>query len=235
VFGRNGLRRDVVRIAAPGVAERIVMNLALLSYFWVLGRYYGTVAVAVYTVGVAVLSFSWIPGIGYASACATLVGQALGARDEAAATGAGWKGAALALCTALVLGSLCVVGRGPLARLFTVDPVVIAELQPFMLALALAQPFLQLHFTLGGAHRGAGDTWRPLVAATVGNWAFRVPLACFFAILLKTDVVWVWYSLIFDHVARAAYLLWTFRRGKWKTSLASAPVAAQIANAEPLN
>jgi putative MATE family efflux protein len=212
--GGRHLRREVVRIAMPGVAERLVMNFAMLGYFWVLS-FYGTVAIAAYTVGVALLSFSWIPGTGYATACATLVGQSLGAgeRDEARRTG--WLSAALAVGTAIPLGILCAFGREPLARLFTDDPAVISELGPFMLALALAQPFLQLHFTLAGAHRGAGDTWTPLIAASVGNWLFRVPLALLCAVVFETSVVWVWVVLIFDHVARAGVLVVSFQRGKW--------------------
>ena len=211
----RALRREVVRIALPGIAERIVMNIAMLGYFWVLGHYYGTVEVAAYTVGVALLSFSWIPGTGYAQACATLIGQSLGADEPQYAKRVGWRSARLALGTAIVLGIIVAVARYPLARLFTADEAVVAALGPFMLALAIAQPFLQLHFTLGGAHRGAGDTWTPLVAATVGNWVFRVPLALIFAIVLQAPVVWVWYTLIIDHVARAIWLTISFRRGRW--------------------
>ncbi|MCZ6463141.1 MAG: MATE family efflux transporter [Proteobacteria bacterium] len=218
-FQRNELRRDVIRVAVPGIAERLVMNLALLAYFWVLGRYYGTVSVAAYTVGVALLSFTWIPGQGYATACATLVGQALGAGDPDTATRTGWRSAGLALVTAVLLGAIFAWARYPLARLFTDDVQVVEALGPFMLTLAIAQPFLQLHFTLGGAHRGAGDTTTPLVAATLGNWALRVPLAIFFAVWLEADVIWIWITIIFDHVARSLWLLRSFRRGKWRTRL----------------
>ena len=92
----------------------------------------------------------------------------------------------------------------------------IATLGPFMLCLAIAQPFLQLHFTLGGAHRGAGDTWTPLVAAFVGNWLFRVPFAFFASEIAELGLVAVWAVLILDHVARAAWLLVSFRRGRWQ-------------------
>jgi putative MATE family efflux protein len=220
ITGANHLRAEVVRIAVPGIAERLVMNLALLAYFWVLGRYYGTIAVAAYTVGVALLSFSWIPGQGYAQACATLVGQSLGADDAGTATRTGWRSAGLALGTAVVLGIAFGAARGPLAALFTSDQQVIAELGPFMLTLAIAQPFLQLHFTLGGAHRGAGDTVTPLLAATLGNWVFRVPLACLFAAVLGKGVLWVWAVLVVDHLARATHLAWSFRRGRWRARLA---------------
>lgn len=210
---------QVIRVAAPGVAERVVLNLGLLSYFWVLSSYYGTVAVAAYSVGVPLLSFSWIPGNGYAQACATLVGQRLGARDREGARRAGVQAALLAVGTAIPLAVLFGVLRFPLAELFTSDRVVIEALGPFMLALALGQPFLQLHFTLGGAHRGAGDTVTPLVAATVGNWLFRVPMACVCAIVLQADVVFVWYALIVDHLSRAVILGLSFRRGRWMTRL----------------
>jgi len=216
---RSPLQREVVRIAVPGIAERIVMNLAMLAYFWILSRYYGTVAVAAYTVGVALLSFSWLPGLAYAQACATLVGQSLGARDTEGATRTGWQAAGMALVTAICLGFVVWLGADLLARMFTDDAEVIAELVPFMMVLAVAQPFLQLHFTLGGAHRGAGDTWTPLVAATVGSWVFRVPLACFFAMVLGSDIIWVWYALIFDHLARAIHMTWSFQRGRWKEAL----------------
>lgn len=218
VFRANPVVREVVRIALPGVAERIVLNLGLLAYFWILSRWYGTLTVAVYTVGLAILSFAWIPGTGYAQACATLVGQALGARRPEAAVRAGKRAAALAIATAIPLGVLCLWVRFPLARLFTEDAVVVAALGPFMLMLALAQPFLQLHFTLGGALRGAGDTVTPLISAMIGNWLVRVPMAIFVAGYLELDVVWVWAVLILDHVVRSSFLGVAFVRGRWTES-----------------
>jgi Na+-driven multidrug efflux pump len=84
-----------------------------------------------------------------------------------------------------------------------------------MLILALSQPFLGLHFTLGGALRGAGDTVTPFWAALIGNWAFRVPMAVVCAWVLEWSVVWVWFALSFDHVSRAVWMLWAFWRGEW--------------------
>lgn len=216
---RSPLIGQLVRVSAPGIAERVILNLGLLSYFWVLSRYYGTLAVAAYTVGVPLLSFSWIPGGGYAQSCATLVGQRLGARDRAGARTVGVQTAWLAIGTAVPLGLLFGALRTWLAELFTDDAAVVAAIGPFMLALAIGQPFLQLHFALGGAHRGAGDTWTPLVAATIGNWLIRVPVAVVAAAVFDAEVVWVWYALVLDHLSRALLLWWSFRRGRWMTRL----------------
>ena len=121
---------------------------------------------------------------------------------------------ALAIGIAIPLGALCALAREPLGRLFTDDPATIETLGPFLLCLALSQPFLQAHFALGGAHRGAGDTWTPFIAAAVGNWVLRTPIAFFLAFVLHTDVIWVWYALTIDHLARTAWLTWSFRRGR---------------------
>jgi Na+-driven multidrug efflux pump len=207
---------EVVRVSLPSVGERLAMNLSLLVYFRVLAEY-GTVAIAAYTVGIRVLSFSWIPGIGFGAAAATLVGQALGGGRRDLATLAGWRSLRLALAVAVVLSVPCALAREPLARLFTQDAATSASLVPFLLCLALSQPFLQAHFALGGAHRGAGDTMTPFVAAILGNWALRVPLAFLFAFALQLPLVWVWYAVLADHVMRAIWLTASFRRGRWRT------------------
>ena len=206
--------RETIRLAVPGLLERLGMNLALMSYFWVLGGY-GPEAVAAYTVGVRVLSFSWIPGIGFSAAASTLVGQSLGANQPRQAARAGWRAARFALGVSIGLGIGFALARDPLARLFTDDAAVLEVLRPFMVVMALSQPFLGLHFTLGGALRGAGDTLTPLFAALLGNWGLRVPLALLFAFVLDWSVLWVWFALSFDHLARSAWMAIAFRRGRW--------------------
>ncbi len=93
----------VVRLALPAIVERVLMNVALMAYFALLGQY-GTAAIAAYTIGVRVLAFSWIPGVGFSMAASTLVGQALGARDIPGARRAGWRATRHAVLVSVVLG-----------------------------------------------------------------------------------------------------------------------------------
>ena len=216
------LLRETLRLSLPAVAERLVMNMAMMSYFALLGHF-GPATVAAYTVGVRILSFSWIPGMAFQTAAATLVGQALGADQPRAAARAGWRSARLCLIVSGALGILFLLGRAPLARaLVPGEPEVFEAMQPFMLMLGLAQPFLALHFTLGGALRGAGDTVTPLWAAIIGNWAFRVPLAYLAVYALGLDVFWVWVTIILDHASRASWMTWAFWRGRWRENLGAA-------------
>lgn len=213
--GSLPLLPEVTRIALPAVGERVILNVAIMTYFAVLGHF-GSVAIAAYTIGTRLLSFSWIPGTGFSVAAATLVGQSLGGGHADAAEKSGWRAARLALAVSIVLGVGFALLRVPIAKVFTNDQGVVEALGPFMLMLALAQPPMGVHFTLGGALRGAGDTWTPLVAAFLGNWAFRVPLSWLFAQGLELSVTWVWAALIADHFVRAVWLTLSFRRGRWR-------------------
>ncbi|MBW2313949.1 MAG: MATE family efflux transporter [Deltaproteobacteria bacterium] len=209
---------QVVRISLPAVGERVLMNSAMMTYFTLLGTY-GSAAIAAYTIGIRILSFTWIPGVGFSVASSTLVGQSLGASRPEDAARAGWRAVRMAVQVSIVLGVIFAIGREPLARAFSVDEGVITELIPFMLLLALSQPLLGLHFTLAGALRGAGDTMTPLIAAGIGNWVFRVPLAYLVTRVFELPVIWVWWCLVFDHVARGTILAIVFRRGRWKERL----------------
>jgi putative MATE family efflux protein len=213
--------RAAFRLALPAVGERFVMNLAMMCYFRFLAGY-GVSAIAAYNVGVRILAFTWIPGLGLSVAAATLVAHALGAGDAARARRSGWQATRLGLWIALGLGALFIALRIRLAQCFTDDPAVVRDLDPFILLLGIALPFLVTHFTLAGALRGAGDTVTPLKAAAIGNWLFRVPLGYLFGVVLQLSLPWVWAIMLIDHLARAVWLLWSFHRGHWQRSAGAA-------------
>jgi len=216
--GVRALLAETARVSWPAAGERLLINFALFIYYRVLSSY-GTPAIAAYTIGVRILAFSWIAPTGISIAASTLVGQALGARDVRVAARAGWRAARLSLIAALPLFIVFILLRDRFAHFFTHDPAVIEPLEPFMVWLGVAQPFLSLHFTLSGALRGAGDTKTPLWSAIFGNWIFRVPLALLVANVLHLPVVWVWGTVVFDHVTRAVWLTWSFRRERWAGNL----------------
>jgi putative MATE family efflux protein len=220
------LLAETVRVALPAAGERVLMTLGLMSYFVILSRY-DEVVIAAYTIGVRLLSFSWIPGTAFSAASATLVGQALGASDPDHASRVNWRATRLCVLVSTVIGIAYAWPRKWLAGLFTQDPAVIAALEPLILMLAIAQPFLAMHFTLGGSLRGAGDTMSPLWAATVGTWVFRVGLALLLGPVLGLELTWVWSALIFDHLVRAAWMAWSFERGAWRRNLGVGMQAAE--------
>jgi putative MATE family efflux protein len=218
---------DVTIVALPSMGERFIMSMALLTYFKLLSGY-GTAAIGAYAIGVRLLSLSWVPGLAFGAAASAFVGQALGAGDSRRARHAGIRSLALA---SLVMGGLGVPFlflRDPLAAAFAGDDRIAECLAPFMLALAVAQPFMGAHFTLAGVLRGSGDTVTPLIGAAVGNWGMRVPLAAL-AAHIGAGLSWVWAALIADHFSRMVINGCAFLFGGWdrKTGEGVRPLRAE--------
>jgi putative MATE family efflux protein len=204
---------DVTIVALPSMGERFIMSMALLTYFKVLSGY-GTAAIGAYAIGVRLLSLSWVPGLAFGAAASAFVGQALGGGDSRGARHAGIRSLALALLVMGGLGVPFLFLRDPLAEAFARDARIAECLAPFMMMLAVAQPFMGAHFTLAGVLRGAGDTVTPLIGAAVGNWGMRVPLAAL-AAHVGAGVSWVWAALIADHVSRMFINGFVFVFGGW--------------------
>jgi Na+-driven multidrug efflux pump len=85
--------------------------------------------------------------------------------------------------TAVGTGTLALVARHTGARQRP-DAEVVADAVSFIRTLALAQPFMAIDFTIGGALRGAGDTRFPLVAVFAGFYGCRLAFAYVAAVVL---------------------------------------------------
>jgi putative MATE family efflux protein len=73
------LQRRLVRVGLPSGIEGGFFQIGLLFFQRIMSPF-GTNVIAAYNVGSMLLSFSFIPGVGFSMAAATLVGQHLGAR-----------------------------------------------------------------------------------------------------------------------------------------------------------
>jgi putative MATE family efflux protein len=221
--GLGRLIPEALRLSAPSVLERIVMQSATMVYFWALADY-GAPAIAAYGVGLRLLSFSWIPAMGYAVAVATLVGQALGSGQREVARLVARRTLLLSTLTAVLLAILYLGGRSRLVGWFTDEAAVITMLLPFLVVMSFAQPLIAMNFTFGGVLRGAGDTITPLKASAAGTWLVRVPGALLLGRLLHTDVLWVFALLAVDHGLRVLLVARAYARGAWAERLGAAVV-----------
>jgi putative MATE family efflux protein len=207
----------ILHIGLPTALEHIAFNFGLFVFLRVIAGF-GTEAVSAYMIGVRILAFSFIPGLGFSTAASTLVGQQLGANDPEAASEAGWRATRGAVLVMSAVGLGIVSFATPIASAFgAIDPTTIELTVTFIYILGAAQPLMAMEFALGGGLRGAGDTRFPLVAISTGLFVFRLGGAALMMWLLPGSVVAVWCCLLGDYAVKAALLYVRFRRGRWKT------------------
>ena len=212
----RALIRSIVVIGYPASIEQGLFQVGLLGFQRIMSLY-GTSAIAAYNVGAQILSFSFIPGVGFATAAATLVGQHLGARDPDAAAKSGWRSTLGAVGSMTCVGATVVMFAEPLARVFTNDPEVVSLTVDFIWILGLVQPLMAMEFAVGGSLRGAGDTFFPMVSVFIGLFLVRLVPATCLVLFADVPVQWIWCALITDYLTKAVMLTLRFRRGAWRS------------------
>lgn len=210
--------RRLVRIGTPAGLEQAAVQAGFIAFLWIVALY-GTDPYAAYGIGVSILSFSFLIGLGFSIAASTLVGQHLGAGEPEAAARSGWRAMALSMGAMVVFGSGIAIFAGPIARFMIQDPKVVHYTVFFIHVLASVQVLMAIEFALGGALRGAGDTRFPLLTVLAGLVAVRISLAGIFA-WLGWPVEWIFAALIADYAVKSVLYVARFRGGRWKTAVA---------------
>jgi len=204
----------LLHIGIPVALEQGVIQFSLLAFLAIVAVY-GTEAYAAYGIGVTILSLSFVIGIGFGIASATITGQLLGAGQPELAKQSGWKTMWLAVTIMSLFAILLASNANALAAFMTHDPEVIELSSNFIRLLAFAQPIMAVEFSLAGALRGAGDTRFPLLSTFTGLLFGRILLALLF-IQLGLSVYWVFAVALTDFSIKAALLIWRFQSGRWQ-------------------
>jgi putative MATE family efflux protein len=208
----------LLRIGLPTAAEQSAFQLGLLVFLWVIALY-GTPALSAYVIGVRILSLCFVPGLGFSTAAATLVGQHLGGRRPDEAARLGWRASLLAAAVMGSVGLSIGVSAPQLAQLFgAAGPETVALSITFIHILGAAQPLMAIEFALGGALRGAGDTRFPLFAILTGLFVFRLGAAFIIARPFFDGVTAVWLCLLADYAVKAGMLSLRFASGRWRSA-----------------
>ncbi len=178
---------------------------------------FGTDVVAGYIVGIRVVLFALLPSWGMSNAAATMVGQALGAKNPERAEQAVWKAGLYNMIFLGCVGLVFVVFARQIIGLFTVDPNVVPHGVDCLRIVASGFLFYAWGMVITQSFNGAGDTWTPTYINLFVFWLWELPLAYVLAIVLGFGPrgVFLAITIAFSTLAVVSGLL--FRRGKWKT------------------
>jgi putative MATE family efflux protein len=178
---------------------------------------FGTEVVAGYIVGIRVILFALLPSWGMSNAAATMVGQALGARNPDRAERAVWKAGSYNVVFLGVIGLLFILFASPIVRTFTSNPQVVPYGVDCLRIISYGFLFYAYGMVLGQSFNGAGDTWTPTIINLFVFWLWELPLAYVLAITFGMGPrgVFIAITIAFSTLAVVSGLV--FRRGRWKT------------------
>jgi multidrug resistance protein, MATE family len=165
----------IVRVGLPAGAEMLVFQGALLIFARFITQL-GTIAYAAHNTVITIHSISFLPGIGFAVAATTLVGQNLGAQDPQRARQSGHEAFIQATIFMGMMGILFMLFPAWFLSLLVREPAVVAAGTLPLRIVGTIEPMVAANFVYAGALRGAGDTRWPLLIKLISPWFVRLPL-----------------------------------------------------------
>jgi putative MATE family efflux protein len=220
------LRRGLIRIAAPDWralptiirigAPLSLAGVLLSAIYMLLTRFtsrFGTPALAALGVGHKMEGLGFIAISGFSLAASALVGQNLGAGQEARAREAVRLTVRYCLVVTVTTAVAFLLFPKTLVTLFTSDRDVIADGALYLRVIAFAQIGQSFELILEGALAGAGYTFWPQIVST-SLTALRIPLAAWWS--GAVGLLGIWLALSVTAILRGVAMVVFWKKGAWR-------------------
>lgn len=203
----------IIRIGVFSSIQGLLRNISGLVLTRLVAIY-GTFAVAAYVVGMRLQMIAMMPGFGFATAVATLVGQNLGAEKPQRAARTAWTAVALGAGIMAFLGIVYIIFSRSIIGVFNDHPEVMKTGTVYLRVIASTFGFIGLAIILGRALNGAGDTVSPMVMTAIGLWAVRIGLALLLA--QRLGLMGIWSGIASSSIIQGLMTAFWFSTGRWK-------------------
>jgi putative MATE family efflux protein len=208
--------KRIVNIGLPAAGEQFALRGGQIIFARVVAGL-GTITFAANQIAFSILGLTFMPGMAFAIAATTLVGQGLGAKKPELAEKLGWETRKIGMFVAGTMGLIFVIFAPYIMMLYTNQQAVIDQGVIALRVIGFVQIAQATQFILAGALRGAGDTKYPLYAMFIGVWGFRVALCLLFVLVFEWGILGAWLAIAVDQIVRSFIIYFRFKSGKWKT------------------
>ncbi|MFO7151627.1 MAG: MATE family efflux transporter [Bacillota bacterium] len=204
-----------MNIGIPAAFERVLVSTGHIVYTRLVADL-GTKAYAAHSLSINAESFSYMPGIGFATAATAMVGQHLGAGDPKGAQRSGTISLLMAMSIMGAMGLLFFSFPAAFLKIFTDDSDIIKMGIPLLRMVAFTQIPECIGMVIPGALRGAGDTKIAVYTTIFGMWIVRIGFTSYFLKYLNMGLIGAWIAMFLDWAVRSVLYIIRFRGGEWK-------------------
>jgi putative MATE family efflux protein len=210
-----GVLWRLVRVSLTGILQFAIADTSWIGLVRIVS-FFGSAALAGYTIGIRIVIFVILPSWGLSNAAATLVGQNLGAKQPERAEASVWRTGFYNMIFLGTVGIFFGIFAEPIIRLFTNDPAVIPLAVSCLRILSYGNIAYAYGMVMLQAFNGAGDTVTPTIVNLFGFWLLEIPLAYVLAIPMHMRASGSYYAIVIAEATMAVTGILLFRRGRWK-------------------
>ncbi|MFV0395829.1 MAG: MATE family efflux transporter [Coprobacillaceae bacterium] len=210
--------RESIKIGVPICMERIVICFGHIFFASLVSKL-GVLSLAAHSIALTAEQAFYIPGYGMQAAASTLIGNALGEREEKKVKDITFAITFMTFIIMTFLAILLFIFASQVMKLFTTDPEVIALGSSILRIVSLSEPLFGILVILEGVFNGMGDTKAPFIYSCITMWGIRILGAICMIQVFHFGIEAVWVMMVLDNVARCLLLGRRFILGKWKYRL----------------
>jgi putative MATE family efflux protein len=198
----------------------VILNEAFwgvgVSVFSVIFARISTEAVASFQIAMRVADLYFVLLIGMSSACATMIGNSIGAGERELAYRYGKRFMIIAVIAGAVIGLFVAASAFPVPYFYKISESARILVRQFLFIYAAILMFKSgnLHLIVG-ILRSGGDTKVAMLLDTLGVWAVAIPLGLLGAFVFHWPVPVVYILLCVEEVFKLVYGFFRFRSRKW--------------------
>ena len=208
---RTDYWKEIFYIGLPNSAEQMSIQVSNMIYSGMVASL-GSVVLAAHLVGNRVEALAFMPGFGFYTSSAVLVGQSLGMGDEARAKRAAEESLRLGVILMGTLGLTFFFFPEEFAWIFAPgERAVIETSRLYLRLMGVSQIFLAMDFAMTGALRGAGNTMFPMYVTIIGRFAIRLLLAYLLGFVFGLGILGIWLGMLFDMAFKGIVVYAKFR------------------------
>lgn len=207
-----------VGIGFPVALERVGLCLGQVVFSALVTKL-GTIALAAHSIAITAEQAFYIPGYGMQASAATLVGNAVGERDEKKLKNVAATVVWIAVIVMTVTGALLFLFPDRMMSIFTQDKAVIKSGASALRIVAVSEPMFGALVIFEGIFNGIGDTKVPFFISMFSMWCVRIISTYLCVSVFNFGLNAVWLCMIADNFVRFIMLFIRFRRGSWKRNL----------------
>lgn len=204
--------RRLLALGLPA-ASQLTLEVGAFAAATALAGRLAPASLAAHQIAINYAALSFMVPLGISSAGAVRVGHAVGRRDPAGASRAGWT--ALLFAILFMSGAAAVFLTMPrlLLTAFTSDPGVLEVGVTLLFVAAVFQLFDGVQVVATGALRGLGETRLPMLWNLAGHWFIGLPLGYTLCFVVGIGVIGLWWGLSIGLIVCgiALALVWAHR------------------------
>ncbi len=208
--------RRILRIGLPSAFEGLLAWSANFGVVIVINSMDKTsVSAAAHINTIRIESISFLSGMAFATAAATLVGQNLGRNDPAQARRSAYAAFAMGGGMMMLMGLVFIFFPTLPARILSEDPRILDLTARCLFVAGFCQIGFAANLVFGGALRGAGDTFVAMLLNLTSVLSVRLVGVLIVGWWLDMGLVAIWIVLAGELMVRGLLIFSRFVQGGW--------------------